>query len=40
MREHRDTGTFGCATFDGLGGMFELVNGELAVPAFRVVNIM
>ncbi|RLM87521.1 glutamate receptor 2.8-like [Panicum miliaceum] len=27
-------------TFDGLGGRFELVNGDLAVPAFRVVNIM
>ncbi|KAG2635166.1 glutamate receptor 2.8-like [Panicum virgatum] len=27
-------------TFDGLGGRFELVDGELAVPAFRVVNIM
>nr|TKW33259.1 hypothetical protein SEVIR_2G221800v2 [Setaria viridis] len=27
-------------TFDGLSGRFELVNGELAVPAFRVVNIM
>uniref|UniRef100_M8BYA8 Glutamate receptor n=1 Tax=Aegilops tauschii TaxID=37682 RepID=M8BYA8_AEGTA len=26
--------------FDGLGGKFELVNGELAVPAFQVVNIM
>ncbi|KAG2643584.1 hypothetical protein PVAP13_2KG345200 [Panicum virgatum] len=27
-------------TFDGLGGRFELVDGELAAPAFRVVNIM
>ncbi|XP_066399465.1 glutamate receptor 2.8-like isoform X3 [Miscanthus floridulus] len=27
-------------TFEGLGGRFELINGELAVPAFRVVNIM
>ncbi|WVZ65029.1 hypothetical protein U9M48_014459 [Paspalum notatum var. saurae] len=27
-------------TFDGLGGRFELVDGELAVPAFRIVNIM
>ncbi|KAJ1289770.1 hypothetical protein BS78_02G189800 [Paspalum vaginatum] len=27
-------------TFEGLGGRFELVNGELAVPAFRVVNII
>lgn len=26
--------------FDGLGGKFELVNGELAVPAFQLVNIM
>nr|BAK00818.1 predicted protein [Hordeum vulgare subsp. vulgare] len=26
--------------FDGLGGKFELINGELAVPAFQVVNIM
>ncbi|OEL24842.1 Glutamate receptor 2.8 [Dichanthelium oligosanthes] len=27
-------------TFDGLSGRFQLINGELAVPAFRVVNIM
>ncbi|CAN6224527.1 unnamed protein product [Urochloa humidicola] len=27
-------------TFDGLGGRFELGGGELAVPAFRIVNIM
>ncbi|CAN6204522.1 unnamed protein product [Urochloa humidicola] len=27
-------------TFDGLAGRFELVGGELAVPAFRIVNIM
>ncbi|KAL6656051.1 hypothetical protein ACP70R_006877 [Stipagrostis hirtigluma subsp. patula] len=27
-------------TFEGLGGKFQLVDGELAVPAFRVVNIM
>ncbi|CAL5064271.1 unnamed protein product [Urochloa decumbens] len=27
-------------TFEGLAGRFELVDGELAVPAFRVVNIM
>lgn len=27
-------------TFEGLGGRFELINGELAVPAFRIVNIM
>ncbi|CAN6217738.1 unnamed protein product [Urochloa humidicola] len=27
-------------TFEGLGGRFELVDGELAVPAFRIVNIM
>ncbi|KAM0913363.1 hypothetical protein ACQ4PT_012218 [Festuca glaucescens] len=26
--------------FDGLGGAFNLINGELAVPAFEVVNIM
>ncbi|KAF8695343.1 hypothetical protein HU200_037573 [Digitaria exilis] len=25
-------------TFDGLAGRFELVDGELAVPAFRIVN--
>ncbi|CAD6219183.1 unnamed protein product [Miscanthus lutarioriparius] len=27
-------------TFEGLGGRFELIDGELAVPAFRIVNIM
>jgi len=27
-------------TFEGLGGRFELLNGELPVPAFRIVNIM
>lgn len=27
-------------TFDGLGGRFQLVDGELAVHAFRVLNIM
>uniref|UniRef100_A0A0D9XDZ1 Glutamate receptor n=1 Tax=Leersia perrieri TaxID=77586 RepID=A0A0D9XDZ1_9ORYZ len=27
-------------TFDGLGGKFQLVDGELVVEAFRVVNIM
>ncbi|KAL6660686.1 hypothetical protein ACP70R_001721 [Stipagrostis hirtigluma subsp. patula] len=27
-------------TFDGLSGKFQLVDGELAVPAFQVVNIM
>ncbi|KAF7065614.1 hypothetical protein CFC21_071702 [Triticum aestivum] len=26
-------------TFEGLGGRFELIDGELAVPAFRVLNI-
>ncbi|XP_044948299.1 glutamate receptor 2.8-like [Hordeum vulgare subsp. vulgare] len=28
------------ATFEGLGGGFELIGGELAVPAFRVVSIV
>lgn len=27
-------------TFDGLGGRFQLVDGELAVHAFRLLNIM
>ncbi|GJM98775.1 hypothetical protein PR202_ga15812 [Eleusine coracana subsp. coracana] len=27
-------------TFDGLGGRFRLVHGELTVPAFRIVNIV
>jgi ABC-type branched-subunit amino acid transport system substrate-binding protein len=27
-------------TFDGLGGKFELVDGELVAPAYRVLNIM
>lgn len=27
-------------TFDGLGGRFRLVDGELAAPAFRIVNVV